>query len=358
MKPFILNVLRAAVYELRFTNSAKGYAVCSEAVEICKARGFGKLSGFVNAVLRNIQRAAQAGERFLPEDGPERLSVEFSTPRWIVDIFEKTYGAEGARDLLRSLSERPRVCVCPNAARITKAGLAEVLSAEGVTAEDFYPEREDCLIIRETSDISELRAYKDGLFHVASASALASLDPLSGRTPENALILDACAAPGGKSFALAGKFPGASITAADIYPRKVGLIRDGAERLGLSAAISAETADMTKFAPAFEKKFDIVIADCPCTGLGLLRKKPDIKFSRAPGDIETLARLQREIAENCVKYVKPGGLFLYITCTLNPAENADNAGFIESLGGAPLEAREILPRELDSDGFFTALFGF
>jgi 16S rRNA (cytosine967-C5)-methyltransferase len=223
---------------------------------------------------------------------------------------------------------------------------------------------ENSLVLSGTGNLEKLAAFREGLFYVQDAAAKLSVQ--CARIPANANVLDCCAAPGGKSFAAAMILQGqGSITSCDIHPHKIGLLQNGADRLGLSN-LKATQRDATEFVPQWKDQMDVVLADVPCSGYGIIRKKPDIRY-KDPKTMEELPRLQLQILMNQAQYVKPGGTLLYSTCTLLKRENEDvvNA-FLQQRDDFYLEPLALpavfpqntdgmltlVPGEYDTDGFF------
>jgi 16S rRNA (cytosine967-C5)-methyltransferase len=342
LRPIVLNVLRLSVYQLLFMDKTPDYAVCNEASFILKKRKMHGLVGFTNGLLRNIVR--NIGSLPKPQN---------TYPEWFVSRLAAQYGAETAAEILKTFDTPPDVTIRVNTIKTTAAALKARLQAEGVTAAAAHF-CGDYLHVTKTRDLGMLPSFKDGLFFVQDESA--SL-PITLVDPKpNGRILDLCAAPGGKSFAMAIQTDNrAVITACDIHPHKIRLITQGAARLGL-ACIDAQLSDARVFNPEYETAYDTVLLDAPCSGLGLLRKKPDIILNKTESHITQLAALQRQMLHTAWRYVKPGGTLVYSTCTLTPEENEQNA---LSLADTPLrlvEMRTILPSDYGTDGFFAAKF--
>jgi 16S rRNA (cytosine967-C5)-methyltransferase len=354
MKPFIKNLLRISVYQLLYMDKIPPYAVINEAVNICRKRKFQNLSGFVNAVLRKFLTEAQNGSLPAPDtnDFSLYLSTVYSIPQWIVKMWMNNYETGVCEEICKTLRTRPEVTIAVNKAKTTKATLTEKLLSASVKVTDTF--HENALKITDTGNIAELEAFKSGCFHIMDISAMLAADMINCRAGDT--VLDVCAAPGGKSFYLAANY-GAKLTACDIYPHKLELISKTAKRLGLENNIKVIERDAVAKNAAFTEKFDNVLVDAPCSGLGILRKKPDIKFNRTESDIDDLAKLQLEILTNSADCVKAGSVLLYCTCTLSQKENR---GVIDSFlaqhgGRFTFEAeREILPCEYGSDGFYVA----
>lgn len=370
IKPTILNILRISVYQIKFMDKVPAHSACDEAVKMVKKHGFAGLSGFVNGVLRNIARS-----EVLPPppcenaDLTAHLSIRHSTQPWIVRHFLDDLGVKTTKTLLENTAQPPKTTICVNTNKTTTAQLIQILEAEGVTVESaLLP---NMLAIGKTADIAALPSFTQGLYHIMDVSAALAVH--CANPPENARIMDICAAPGGKSFLssyLAGE--GAKITACDIHPHKIRLLRAGAARLGISN-FQTQQADAQIYRPELEQTADLLIMDMPCSGLGTLRRKPDIKLNKQPDSIQALAKISREIFVASWQYARVGGKILFSTCTLTNAENADN--FKWMLDNFPLRAVDIshkipaglnkttaqqgylqlLPQDLDGDGFFVAV---
>ena len=312
MKPFVLDVLRTAVYQIIFMDKTPNFAVCDESVKLIKKRGLKGLAPYVNGVLRNISRDWAKIE--LPKGD---LCIKYSYPRWIIDYWLTRYDQTQTEAICRGLHRTPRVCVMVNTLRTDKAALIKILRDDGINVSNgFYLEH--TLTLSGTSDISALKAFRDGLFFVvdeASVLAAAVMAPTEG-----ARILDVCSAPGGKTWVLAcmGK-DNVQIRAFDIFEHKIALMESTRKRLGITCVTTA-IGDATVFNPELESSADYVLLDAPCSGLGLVRKKPEIKYRKTLTDIEELAHLQYQMLENVSRYVAPGGYLLYSVCTISPRE--------------------------------------
>jgi len=368
MKPLILSVLRTAVYEILFLSGAPDYAVCSEAVNIVKRAGLSGLSGFVNAVLRNILRKKDS--IVFPDKTQnfnEWLSITYSCPEWIVSEFIQNFGPQETEAMLKTNNQPPKLTLCVNALKTTTEELTVILENESLKC---APSRvKGAIHASGVSDITKLPSFVNGLFHVMDASSMLAVKALAPQKGHK--IIDLCAAPGGKSFLAAYLTENTGeILSLDIHPHKLELIRSGSKRLGISNLVS-EVSDTTEFNEKFAGAFDRVIADLPCSGFGTIRKKPDIKYTKKPQNVTELAALQRSILKNAARYLKPGGILVYSTCTLTKAENQDNADWLAECGlekcdlspiakeyGLPVAENTItiLPHYMDSDGFFFAKF--
>ncbi|MDR2903693.1 MAG: 16S rRNA (cytosine(967)-C(5))-methyltransferase RsmB, partial [Clostridiales bacterium] len=324
MKPLILNILRISVYQIKWMDKTPDFAVLNEAVNIARTKGFANLTGFVNGVLRNMLR--NLDQIVLPDRAktPVRhLSVRYSYPVGLTEKLIDYFGGDVDRteQMMIANNRPPKLTVCVNPLKTTAEALAARLAEEGaaVAPGQLSPY---ALHLSGTANMAKLPAFQEGLFHVIDESAMLSvqlLNPKKGQT-----MLDLCSAPGGKAF-FAGYLMRneGEIIAADIHEHKIALIEASAARLGLDI-IKTALSDATVFHEEFEEKADVLLIDAPCSGLGLVRKKPDIKYTKTVEDISALARLQRELLAASWRYVKKGGTLVYSTCTLTKEENEDN----------------------------------
>ena len=316
MKPVIRNILRMSVYQIIYMEGTKDFAVCDEAVKLAVKRGFSSLKGFVNGVLRNIVREK---DNISYEDN---LSVKYSTPEWLVDKWLKEYDRETVEGMLKAqFTDRPLSVRC-NTAGITRTELIKRLEDQGITAVpvDYL---EEAVMISGYDYLDKIPEFREGLFFVQDISSMLVCHVAA--PAKDSYVIDVCAAPGGKSMHMAEMLNGTGhVEARDLTESKVMLIRENIERLKLDN-ISAKVMDATVYEEASTGKADVLLADLPCSGFGILNKKPDIKYHASPEKCQELAKLQREILKNVSKYVKPGGTLVYSTCTVNPEENINNA---------------------------------
>jgi 16S rRNA (cytosine967-C5)-methyltransferase len=310
----VRTALRLGAYQLLFLDRVPASAAVNESVKLTKQ--FSKnpgAAGLVNGVLRNLERQRQ--ELAPPED----LSIQYSHPRWLVDAFLRRLGEEGTRALLTCHNGQTPTVAQVNTCRASTQAVRQALTAAGVEATP-HPWLKDCLELQGTGSLEELEPFQRGEFYIQDAAA--RLAVLAAEPKPDMEVLDACAAPGGKSFAAAIAMGDAGeILSCDIHPHKQALIEKGAERLGLSS-VHPETRNAKERLQAWEGRFDLVLADVPCSGLGILRKKPDIRY-KDPKPLKGLPAVQRAILDNVGAYVKPGGALLYSTCTLLERENED-----------------------------------
>ena len=305
MSKFILLILRMGVYQIYFMDKVPDSAAVNESVKLAK-KYCGKSSGFVNGVLHSVIRGKDTVE--YPKDRTEYLSVKYSFPVELVKIFSELDFCE---DLLESLNEEPKTSLRINTLKCTD-----------LTIEDAELEKNPLYEFARTAsgfDIASSKEYNEGKFIVQDAAAMMASLALAPR--ENETCMDVCAAPGGKTTHMAELMKNkGKITAFDIHPHKVEIIKKNAERMGIGI-IDAICADASVFNHDYKETADKVLVDVPCSGLGIIRRKPDIKWNKE--NIDELPLLQYEILENAAAYLKPGGELVYSTCTLNKRENED-----------------------------------
>lgn len=354
----VLNILRCGIYQILFMDNVPDSAAVNESVSLAKKFGKTSASGMVNAVLRNFIRQGRSVK--LPDGKIQRYSVEYSAPPEFVNSLINDYGEEMAENLLSDALGSPPVTVRMNRLKCTEEQFISSLGDIKAVKNDVLP---DCFEL--SGDVTATEAFRKGFFHVqdlASQLCCMSLAPT-----ENDLVLDICAAPGGKTFTMAELMNGkGKIMAFDLHEKRVKLIRDGAERLGLSNIESA-VGDAVKFNPELPK-FTKILCDVPCSGLGAVRRKPEIKYKDF-GDFSGLPDIQYSIAENALEYLAVGGEMVYSTCTLRKAENVQVVERLlanhpelepvvlpEPLGGKFGSSADIFPCHFGSDGFFISKF--
>ena len=354
MKPVIQAIIRSAVYQLKYMDSVPDRAVCSEAVKLAVSRGFGGLRGFVNGVLRSIARNLDSVQ-YPPEGTKEYLSVRYSMPPWILEQWLAWYTPEQVEQMLRNfLEEKPTSIRC-NLHQISREDLKRKLAGEGVKAEEV-PELPCALLISGYDYLGALPSFQEGDFQVQDISSMLVAERANPR--EGDYIIDVCAAPGGKALHLADKLRGTGmVQARDISDYKVGLIWDNIRRAGMEN-IEAVRWDATVLDEESVEKADIVIADLPCSGLGVLGRKSDLKYRMTREGEKELAALQRQILSQVWRYVKPGGKLVYSTCTINREENEENAAWFQA--EYPefrlVSEEQLLPGQQAGDGFYIAVF--
>ena len=359
LHPVVHDILHLGLYQLQLMDKIPESAAVNESVELAKkyCKKQHNASGLVNGVLRNAVRSKDT----LKE--PLSWEDKYSHPGELINLLKAYVGKERIEAMLKANNAIAPMTAQVNTLKITSDALQERLKTEGVTAEK-HPWLPDCLVLSSTGNIEQLSTFREGLFYIQDPAA--KLSVLCADIRPGQEVLDCCAAPGGKSFAAAMAMQDeGSITSCDIHSHKIDLIAKGVERLGF-ANITARQQDATVFCSDWENRFDTVIADVPCSGLGIIRKKPDIRYK----DLAALAELpalQEQIVNNAARYVKPGGLLLYATCTLVQEENE---GMVEKFLQShpdftteplPLPALfpknesgmlALVPGEYDTDGFF------
>ncbi len=360
LHPVVRDILHLGLYQLREMDKIPASAAVNEAVVLAKkyCPKQRNAAGLVNGVLRNAQRSE------LKE--PTSLEDRYSHPANLLALLKSYVGEERLEDMLKANNAAPQTVIQVNTLKTTAAELAEKLRGEGVSAQPhgWMP---DCLVLTNTGALENLEAFREGLFYVQDPAARLSV--LCAQLPqEGARIVDCCAAPGGKSFAAAVAMGGkGEIFSSDLYEHKTGLIRKGAERLGLSN-LHVSRRDASEVVPQWEKNMDAVIVDVPCSGYGIIRKKPDIRY-KDPDTMKDLPRLQLQILQAQAKMVRPGGVLIYSTCTLVRRENEGVVEkFLKSAPDFTLEPLPLppvfpknesgmlalVPGEYDTDGFFIA----
>lgn len=365
MKPFILSVLRISVYQLKFMNVPDS-AVCNEAVKLVKAKNFGKLSNFVNAVLRNIIRNQNDD---ITREPVEYLSIKYSHPKWLIKMWLHEYSYDFVKQLCKANNTSPDVTIAVNILKTNVDELKDSLIKKGIVVnEGIY--NKNAIHISKVSNMILLDEFKEGLFHVQDESSMIAVSVLNPQKGEK--ILDICAAPGGKSVLMAQYMNNQGcIVSRDIYDHKIELIKEISKRLGISI-IKAENKDALIEDTENKDAFDRVLVDAPCSGLGLIRKKPDIKFRKSGTDIDNLINIQRGILLQASKYVKKGGILVYSTCTICKKENFKNTQwFEENFDFEAVDIKQFLPKDIEPqtknsvqlfpnlnkvDGFFISIF--
>lgn len=353
LRPEVLTALRMGAYQLQFMDKVPTSAAVNESVKLVKNNGCAYAAGLVNSVLRKVANA----EVIYPDktDFIKYLSIRYSCPTSLVQHYIKDYGEENAEGILSSSLGAVPTVLRVNTLKTDAAHLKTALAEEGFSAE--LGQTENTLVIKNGGAIEQSKAYQNGLFHVqdtASALCVQTLDAKPGQR-----VIDVCAAPGGKTFTLAQMMENqGEILAFDLHAHRVRLIETGAARLGLSI-VKASVQDASVFAPALENTADRVLCDVPCSGLGTIRRKPEIRYKDL-AFIDNLTHLQYNILVHASKYLKSGGVLVYSTCTLNRAENdAVCDRFLqENPDFEKLEAyTTLLPHKDGTDGFFFARLG-
>lgn len=370
IEPAILNVLRLGAYQLIFLDRVPASAAVSESVKLAKACGAGYASGFVNAVLRQIAENRDN----LPYPDKERdlkryLHVRYSCPQWLLTKWFSDFGKETTLGILKGIEEKPRAVIRVNTLKTTPQELTKRLEEEGVraTAVEFLPY---ALEVDRLPDLRHSPAFREGLFTVQNTASQLCCEAAGAKPGDT--VIDMCSAPGGKSFTLAFNMQNrGSITSLELYENRLRLIKEGAKRLSIDI-ITARQNDASVHNEALGMA-DVVLCDVPCSGLGVIGRKPEIRY-KDKDEFDGLPDLQYSILSEGATHVKPGGTLVYSTCTLSRAENDDvTSRFIENhpqfIPALPENIRAIagegaegsvgatlFPHVTRSDGFYIAVF--
>lgn len=362
LQPPLLDILRLGAYQILFLDKVPDRAAVSEAVELAKRSGRGQAAGLVNAVLRKLSQNKNALPPIPDRDEAKFLSIRYSHPKWLVKRLLELLGREEAEAFLAADNTAAPLTVQVNPLKTTPEALTAELEALGVrvTPHAWVP---GCLELSGTGDLTALEPFQAGHFLVQDGAA--ALAARAAAVTPGQRVLDVCAAPGGKSFGSAFAMEDrGKILACDLHENKLKRIQDGARRLGLTS-ICIAAADGREFRPEWEAAFDTVLVDAPCSGLGIIRKKPDTRYKKAD-DLFTLPVVQQAILDNACRYVKPGGVLVYSTCTILPEENqqvtdaflAQHRDFSREDLPLPDQAGQadgqvtLWPHRHDTDGFY------
>lgn len=375
LQPWVRALLRISLYQVVYLDRIPDHAVVSEAVNLAKRRGHQGISGMVNGVLRNILR--QKESLAIPENMPpaQRISLQHSHPLWLVERWISQYGIETAEAICAANNEPPAVSVRVNTTMISRDDMLKLMSSQNFEAAPS-PLSPYGIVVRGAGNMALTDWYRDGMISIQDESSMLVAEAVK---PEPGMrVLDCCAAPGGKSAHMGELMKDeGSIVANDIHAHKGKLISDQAGRLGLDS-ISIVTGDALDLVDRFEPaSFDRILLDAPCSGLGVIRRKPDLKWGKSQEDIHEIAALQLRLLESVSTLLRPGGLLVYSTCTIEPLENEgvvsafldshsgfgiaeDGLGDLSRLEGKSLQRGggiQILPQHYHSDGFYIARLG-
>ena len=347
LEPMIRDVLRLGGCQILYMDRVPDSAAVDESVELVKKKRRQRAAGLVNAVLRRLSREKERLPAIPAEDRAAYLALRWSHPRWLVERLLALLGEEEPEALLALHNGSVPTAIQRNPLRCGREELVERVTVSGGTLE-AHPWMPDCWLLRGGGELETMPAFQEGLFQVQDAAARGAVLAAGPRPGDR--VLDVCAAPGGKSFAAAMAMEDrGEVIACDIHPHKLALIEKGAARLGLGC-VRAELADGRERREAWAGAFDLVLCDVPCSGLGVIRKKPDIRY-KDPAALAGLPRVQRAILENAAAYVRPGGALLYATCTVLPEENEDVAeDFLTRHGEFQKEPFSLPGLEEENDG--------
>jgi len=352
ISPWILNILRMGIYQIIFLDKIPKSAAVNESVNLAKRYGHASSSNFVNAILRKIEKNDYE-EFFKIEDDIERISKTTSMPKWIVEELMKNNEIKKVEEICKNSNIKPKITIRVNSLKINKQELIKKLKEKGIECNEPQEKVDDFLILEKIKNIENIDEFKKGYFTIQDISAGQTARILNPQPGE--LVLDACSAPGGKTTYMAELMKNkGKIEAWDIHEHRTKLVEQNAQRLGINI-IETKVKDASLYDESFKEKFDKILLDVPCLGIGVIKRKPDIKWKRKPEDVKNITEIQKKILDNCSKYLKKNGVMVYSTCSILEKENKDvideflkenNEFYIE-----PNEVRDILPNE-EKDGFF------
>ncbi|MCR5144212.1 MAG: 16S rRNA (cytosine(967)-C(5))-methyltransferase RsmB [Lachnospiraceae bacterium] len=355
MKPLIRTVLRFSTYQILHMDKTPDSAICNEAVKLVKKRGLGGLSGFVNGVLRNISRNKESIKY-------EGFSVRYSMPQWIIDYWSHQFDDGQLENILDALLQEKRTCIRVNTDMISMEDLKKSLEAQKIIVEPVEIEIEqDVMRVDRAYYISgydylmAIEEFANGYFYIQDVSSM--MIGIISQVKPGSNVIDVCAAPGGKSLHIAELMSGTGhVQARDVSDYKVDLMEENISKSGLNN-IDAICWDATVLDEDAIETADLVICDAPCSGLGVIAGKPDIKYHMSLEQLQDLSKLQRNILQNASKYVKVGGKIIYSTCTIGSMENEENVHWFlkNNEKFKLLQMHQLLPVAGKQDGFFFAL---
>lgn len=350
ISPWILNILRMGIYQIIYLDKIPKSAAVNESVNLAKRYGHISSSNYVNAILRKIEKNDYE-ELFQIKDIMERISKTTSMPKWIIEELLKNNNMEQVEEICKNLNKKPKITIRINNLRITKEEIIQKLQEQKIEFNET--ENKDFLTLTKAKNIENMDLFKQGYFTIQDISAGQTVKVLNPKSNEN--ILDACSAPGGKTTYIAELMGNkGSIQAWDIYEHRTKLVKQNSDRLGIKI-IETKVKDASKFDENLKEKFDKILLDVPCLGIGVIRRKPDIKWQRRKENIEEITKIQQEILENCSKYLKKGGVLVYSTCSILKEENEDIIyKFLEKNSEFKIVENQIfniIPDE-EKDGFF------
>lgn len=347
---WILNILRMGVYQIVFLDKIPKSAAVNESVNLSKRYGHSSSSNFVNAILRKVEKS-DFDEFFQIENDVERISKTTSMPEWIIKELLTNNNIKTVEEICKNSNLRPKITIRINKLKITKSEIIKKLEEKGINCKET--KYDDFLILDKVKDIENLDLFQNGFFTVQDISAglaVINLEPLKGEK-----ILDACSAPGGKTTYMAEMMQNeGEILAWDIHEHRTKLIQDNAERLGINI-IKTQVKDATIYDEKLNEKFDKILLDVPCLGIGVIKRKPDIKWNRKLEDIQEINQIQKSILKNCSKYLKPDGVLIYSTCSILKEENEDIIyEFLKENTNFKIKENKILNivPDVEKDGFF------
>ena len=319
MNIYVKILLRMGIYQILLLNSISDYAAVNETVSLVKKYDK-RSSGFVNAILRNVIRQKDTiGEVDLKDDKIMYLATRYSYKPWMIKNWINNFSEEFTEDLLEANSEKPSVYLRTNTLKISRDSLIEKLKSEGINC-SIVPTIDEAIRVENLKNIENNQLFKDGLFTIQDISSMMVGKVMNPK--ENSLVLDVCSAPGGKTTHLATLMNNTGkVVSRDIFDHKLKLIQSTVDRLGLTN-VEVQSFDASVLDEESIDKFDYVLADVPCSGLGIIRRKPEIKY-KEKAELKDLPKIQKDILKNASKYVKVGGTLIYSTCTIQDNENIE-----------------------------------
>lgn len=366
LDPWVKILLIMSIYQFEYLDKVPERAVIFESVEVAKIKGNRGISGFVNAILRNYQRLGHQSLDII-QDKPDRLSVEYSVPIWFVNKLQEQLGDSKCRRILDSLNQPAHLSIRVNTKKISRAELLDSLLENGIDAQESKVSPYG--ITTTDSRILQIPAFKKGYYTIQDESSMLVAPAL--QIQKNSKVLDACAAPGGKTTHIASFLDskvGGNVLSLDVYDHKVKLIEENAKRLGETDVVAAMKLDATEV-DSLDEKFDRILVDAPCSGLGLLRRKPEMRYTRQPEDILELQSIQKNILNSVSNQLTVGGILVYSTCTIVDEENSDVVkDFLENHKDFELitvatdmdnnqdKMVKLYPDDRQTDGFFISAF--
>ena len=351
ISPWILNILRMGTYQIIFLDKIPKSAAVNESVNLAKRYGHASSSNFTNAILRKIEKEDYE-EFFQIKDDVERISKTTSMPVWIIEELMKNNTIEEVEEICKNLNLRPEIIIRINKLKTTKEEIMRKLEDANIEYREI-PDMEDFLVLNKIKNIENSSLFKEGLFTVQDASAGLTAIVLNPQEDEN--VLDACSAPGGKTTYVAELMHNkGKIEAWDIHEHRTKLVEKNAERLGIKI-INTDVKNSAEYEEKYKEKFDRILLDVPCMGIGVIKRKPDIKWQRKKEDIEEISQLQSKILETCSKYLKRGGYLVYSTCSILKGENEDIVNdFIKNNSDFEIVKNGLfnIKPDKEKDGFF------
>lgn len=353
----VLLILEVGIYNIHFLDR-KNYAIVNELVNITKKES-GKSKGFVNAILRSFIRDEDRLSKIDIEDETKYLSIKYSCPIWIIEYLNLSYGKDFTEKFLLSLNDERLISIRVNTNKISRKELKKLLENKGYEVSDSKI-TSLALRISNPSKLASLKEFKEGFFTIQSEASIKVCEELNPKEGSN--ILDLCAAPGTKTSLIAELANNkANIVANDISFNKLYKINENIERLDLKN-IEITNFDASDYIKEYKEKFDFILCDLPCSGLGVMDRKPEIRYNRDMDGVKKLSSLQKRILDRAFMYLKKGGILLFSTCTLGNYENLDNYTYLikkKKLKNIPIEGKEYIeftPFEDKTDGFFMTKF--